>query len=74
MASQQSGVAKPSHDLGTSKGEEQSSVHGKEPGRHSIGQRGNRRPAGISTPRDVTSINPDDRKPIDPASPYLIPA
>ncbi|MBO0798667.1 MAG: hypothetical protein J2P31_07570 [Blastocatellia bacterium] len=35
---------------------------------------GANRPAHCSTARDVTSINPRAREPVDPASPFLIPA
>jgi hypothetical protein len=61
----------PSHDGGTGKGEEKSSMEGKEPGRHDHADTHADRPAGGSTARDSTSINPDDRNPIDPDSPNM---
>jgi hypothetical protein len=74
MAKQQPAPDKPAHTLGTSKGEEEVIWHGREKGRIREGLTGANRPAGKSTPRDVTSINPQDRKPVDPESPFLIPA
>jgi hypothetical protein len=62
----------PVHEPGTRKGEEIREKEGKEPGRHESGQTGNKRPAGTSTARDSTSINPQD--PIDPDSPNMPPA
>jgi hypothetical protein len=59
----------PSHDAGTGKGEEKSSTEGKESGRHDGGTTHAERPTGGSTQRDSTSINPEDRDPIDPNSP-----
>ncbi|MBA3767208.1 MAG: hypothetical protein H0W99_09515 [Acidobacteria bacterium] len=59
----------PSHDWGTGKGEEKSTTEGKEPGREDAGTTHADRPAGTSTQRDSTSINPDDREPRDPDSP-----
>ena len=64
----------PSHDTGTGKGEEKGSMEGKEAGRHDQGETHANRPAGGSTQRDSTSINPEDRDPIDPNSPNLPPA
>lgn len=64
----------PSHDTGTGKGEGKSSTEGKEGGRHDMGETHADRPAGTSTQRDSTSINPEDRDPIDPNSPNLPPA
>jgi hypothetical protein len=61
----------PSHDAGTGKGEEKSSFEGKEAGRHDAGTTHADRPAGTSTARDSTSINPDDKDPIDPAMPNM---
>ncbi len=46
----------PSHTPGTAKGEEQAKGKTKEPSR---------------TARDSTSINPDDREPIDPQMPNM---
>jgi hypothetical protein len=74
MAKQQPAIDKSAHTLGTGKGEEQVISSGREEGRIREGSTGANRPAGRSTPRDVTSINPDDRRPVDPASPFLIPA
>ena len=59
----------PSHDSGTGKGEEKSSTEGKEAGRHDAGETHAERPAGTSTARDSTSINPENEDPIDPNSP-----
>jgi len=64
----------PSHHSGARKGEEILDDEGKEAGRHDKEQSGNDRPAGGSTARDSTSINPDDRNPINPNSPNLPPA
>lgn len=64
----------PSHDWGTGKGEEKSSTEGKEAGRHDHTHTHADRPAGGSTARDATSINPDDMDPIDPNSPKMPPA
>jgi hypothetical protein len=74
MAKQQPAIDKTAHSLGTRKGEEQVIWHGREEGRIREGHTGANRPAGRSTPRDVTSINPRDREPVDPESPFLIPA
>lgn len=63
---------KPAHQTGVRKGEELREDDGKEAGRHDAGTTGADRPAGASTARDATSINPQD--PIDPASPKLPPA
>jgi hypothetical protein len=64
----------PAHDAGTGKGEEKSSWEGKEAGRHDLGTTHAGRPAGGSTARDSTSINPDAREPIDPRMPHMPPA
>jgi hypothetical protein len=61
----------PAHDKGVRKGEEVRDADGKEPGRHDKGQSGAGRPAGGSTARDSTRINPDAEEPIDPESPNL---
>jgi len=45
-----------------------------EAGRHDKGTSHADRPAGGSTARDSTSINPDKRGPIDPAMPNWPPA
>ena len=67
------GTDSPAHDTGTRKGEEMYSSHG-EPGRHRSGRSGADRPAGYSTARSSTGINPDDREPIDPRMPHIPPA
>jgi hypothetical protein len=64
----------PSHGAGTGKGEEKSSTEGKEAGRHDHDTTHADRPAGGSTMRDSTSINPEDREPKDPNSPTFPPA
>jgi hypothetical protein len=61
----------PAHDSGTGKGEEKSSMEGKEAGREDAGTTHAGRPAGTSTARDSTSINPDAENPIDPDSPNM---
>jgi hypothetical protein len=61
----------PAHDWGTGKGEEKASTEGKESGRHEAGTTHADRPAGTSTARDSTSINPDAEDPIDPNSPNM---
>jgi hypothetical protein len=66
--------ASPSHDMGTGKGEEKSSTEGKEAGRHDHADTHADRPAGGSTARDATSINPDNEDSIDPNSPSFPPA
>lgn len=63
-----------SHDIGTGKGEEKSGTEGKESGRHDTGTTGADRPAGTSTARDSTSINPEDMDPIDKDMPNMPPA
>jgi hypothetical protein len=63
--------ASPSHDSGTGKGEEKSTMEGKESGREDAGETHADRPAGTSTARDSTSINPENEDPIDPASPNM---
>ncbi len=63
-----------SHDLGVGKGEEKSGTEGKESGRHDTGTTGADRPAGTSTARDSTSINPENMDPIDEDMPNMPPA
>jgi hypothetical protein len=58
----------------TGKVEEPPIWQSREAGRIREETTGANRPAGRSTARDVTSINPRDREPIDPESPFLIPA
>jgi hypothetical protein len=62
-----------SHTKGVSRGEEVSQKRGREPGRSRTGYKGARRPTGVSTPRDVTGINPEDMAPIDPRMSYMPP-
>ncbi len=61
----------PAHDKGVGKGEEVRESDGKESGRHDKEQTGAGRPAGESTARDSTRINPDAEEPIDPESPNI---
>jgi hypothetical protein len=61
----------PAHDSGTGKGEEKSSMEGKEAGREDGETTHADRPAGTRTARDSTSINPDAEDPIDPNSPNM---
>jgi hypothetical protein len=63
--------ASPSHDAGTGKGEEKSSMEGNEAGRHDHSDTHAERPAGGSTARSSTSINPEEHDPIDPNSPKM---
>jgi hypothetical protein len=65
MAEQDVAPDTPSHTPGTPKGEERVIKEGREPGRGS--QRAHR------TARDSTSINAQDREPIDPRMPELPP-
>jgi len=74
MAKQQPAPDESARSVGTGKSEEQASWQGMEEGRIPEGYRGAVRPARKSRPRDVTSINPADREPVDPESPFLIPA
>jgi hypothetical protein len=50
----------PTHHSGTRKGEDIKDSDGKEPGREDEGTTHADRPAGSSTARDSTAINPDD--------------
>ena len=50
----------PTHTTGTRKGENIKDDDGKEAGRHDAGTTHADRPAGGSTARDSTAINPDD--------------
>jgi len=68
------GTDTPSHDSGTRRGEDMTDSDGKEPGRYDKGETGAGRPAGGSTARDSTGINPEDMDPIDPDSPNMPPA
>jgi hypothetical protein len=62
----------PAHTPGTAKGEEQIKNQGAEPGRFDAGDAN--RPAGGSTARNSTSINPEAKDPIDPRMPNMPPA
>jgi hypothetical protein len=53
----------PSHTPGTTRGEEEVTKNGPEPGRRT----------GTRTARDATSINAKARDPIDPRMPHLPP-
>lgn len=70
----QKGTDTPTHEPGTRKGEELADTDGKEAGRFDTGETGADRPAGGSTARDSTGINPEDEQPIDPDSPNMPPA
>jgi hypothetical protein len=74
MTDQDTSRDAPAHSPGTGKGEEISDRDGKESGRHDTGTSGAGRPAGGSTARDSTKINPDAENPIDPESPNMPPA
>jgi len=54
------GTSGPTHSPGVRKGEDVKEEDGKEPGRKDAGATGADRPAGTSTARDSTAINPDD--------------
>ncbi len=54
------GTSGPTHSPGVRRGEEIKEEEGKEPGREDKGTTGADRPAGTSTARDSTMINPDD--------------
>ncbi len=63
-----------SHQAGVAKGEEQFENEGREPGRHETGGEDETdRPTGTRTARDSTSINPEDRDPIDEDMPNMPP-
>ncbi|MBA4182769.1 MAG: hypothetical protein H0X49_01990 [Acidobacteria bacterium] len=68
------GTDLPAHDIGTGKGEEASNRQGKEAGRHDTGKDEAGRPTGTSTARDSTSVNVEEREPIDPEMPNMPPA
>ena len=63
------GGPEPSHLGGVRKGEELGEDN--EAGRHDTGTTHADRPAGESTARDSTGINPEDEEPIDPESPTM---
>ncbi|MDQ6747558.1 MAG: hypothetical protein M3010_05560 [Candidatus Dormibacteraeota bacterium] len=60
------------HIPGVRPGNEVGGEGSEEPGRHDKGTSGADRPAGGSTARDATGVNPQE--PIDPESPNLPPA
>jgi hypothetical protein len=64
----------PALDPGRRRGEDVIKGEGKEPGRHDEKPTGAGRPAGSSTARDSTMVNPEAEDPIDPSSPKLPPA
>lgn len=64
----------PTHEPGTRKGENIKDSDGKEPGRHDEGTTHADRPAGSSTARDSTAINPDSVEATDPNAPKMPPA
>jgi hypothetical protein len=74
MAKEQPAREKSTYSWETEKTEEQPIWRSREAGRIREETTGANRPAGSSTARDVTSFNPQDREPIDPESPFLIPA
>ena len=59
MEDQDSKASSPTHTTGTRQGEDIKDADGKEPGRDDAGTTHADRPAGGSTARDSTSINPD---------------
>lgn len=54
------GTSGPTHTTGTRQAEDIKSEDGKEAGREDQGATGAGRPAGTSTARDSTAINPED--------------
>ena len=54
------GASGPSHSTGVRRGEDIKDEDGKEPGREETGTTHADRPAGTSSARDSTMINPDD--------------
>ena len=54
------GTSGPTHATGVRRGEEIKQADGKEQGREEIGKSHADRPAGSSSARDSTMINPDD--------------
>jgi hypothetical protein len=68
------GTDLPAHDIGTGKGEEMSSAQGKEPGRIDTGADDAGRPTATTTARNSSSVNVEEREPIDPAMPNMPPA
>jgi len=74
MVEQDTTIDAPSHTPGTLKGEEQIENQGKEPGRVDTGTDDAGRPTATTTARNSTSVNADEREPIDPAMPNMPPA
>lgn len=68
---QDQGNDTPSHTPDTSRGEDVKRRDGEEPGRQDKEGTGADRPAGGSSLRDATGVNP--KAPVDPKSPKLIP-
>ncbi len=60
MADHDTSADAPTHEPGTRKGEDIKDDEGKESGRHDEGTTHADRPAGGSTARDSTAINPDE--------------
>ena len=67
-------MTNPVHDPGRRRGEDILKEDGKEPGRRDERPTGAGRPAGSSTGRDSTMVNPEAEDPIDPKSPKSPPA
>ncbi len=61
----------PTHEPGTTKGEELAQQGGSEAGREEGDSTDAGRATGTSTPRFYTGVHPDDKGPIDPDSPTL---
>lgn len=60
MGDEDEGTSGPTHSTGVARGEDIKDRDGKEPGREDAGTTHADRPAGGSTARDSTTINPDD--------------
>jgi len=67
------GTSGPTHTPGTRSGEDIKDQDGQEPGRHDKESTGAGRPAGGSTARDSTGVNPDSAE-SDTDSPNMPPA
>ena len=74
MAQEDKGTDTMAHQAGVAKGEEQSENQGKEAGHHDTNEDDSGRPSGTRTARSATSINPEDREPIDDDMPNMPPA
>ena len=70
MTSQQD-PPQPTHEPGTTKGEERVEQMGRGPDRQDSGTNEAGRATGTSTPNDYTGIDPESKGPIDPDSPIL---